>query len=512
MAEPAPTGLDSVVAFSDDDSHTAPLVAMLRLRWFIRLRWVFLAAAAAVLALEQFLLPDATGGGQRPGGLAAALVALGLINLGWTGLSYLLFHRAREEVDPACNGLRRTTVFANAQIAVDLLLLTCILRYTGGVESPMSIFYLFHVAIVALLLPRRDAILQAVWAMVLYAGLVVAEWAGWFSQHYDFLPNHCMYLYEEPEFIIASLMVVACGIFGTLYFTLQITRRLEERDRQLRAANAALKQSQIAIQDLQRRRSRFMQTAAHQLKSPLAVIQTLTDLIRCNVVPKEAIPGTCEKIVKRCQDGIGQVSELLTLARVQEADPSRHSKSDADICKVVGELCERLRLVALDQNVTMTCNISENTELRVNVDPQDLGDCIGNLIENAIKYTRAGGKVTVMLSSEPPPPHAKTVSISVADTGIGINPELLRSPDGELGHEPVFDAFRRGNNALAAGIPGTGLGLSIVREVVEQAGGRLRVSSRPNEGSTFTVTFPAYRGAAAALPLRNTRSSEIVID
>lgn len=512
MTKPAPGSLESVGVFADDGPDAGPLLTMLRLHWFIRLRWVLLAGAAAVLVFERYFLPNATSGAERPAGLVAAIIALGVINLVWTGLSYLLF-RALDDAAIAERSVRwRTSVFANAQVAVDLFLLTCILRYTGGVESPMAIFYLFHVAIVALLLSRWEAILQALWAMALYAGLVLAEWGGSFSEHYDFLPNHCIQLYAEPEFIIASLLIVACGIFGTLYFTLQIARRLENRDRRLRAANAALKQSQVAIQDLQRRRSRFMQTAAHQLKSPLAVIQTLTDLIRCNIVPPDAIPGTCEKIVKRCQDGISQVSELLTLARVQEADPVRHSRSDADVAKVVSELCERLGSVARDRHVDLTCNISDNMELRVNVDPQDLGDCVGNLIENAIKYTPEGGSVDVILAADSDPPLAKTVSVSVTDTGIGINPELLQPPDGVPGHEPVFDAFRRGNNALAAGIPGTGLGLSIVREVVEQAGGRLRVISRPDEGSTFTVTFPAYRGADAAVPLRNTRASEIVVE
>jgi signal transduction histidine kinase len=72
---------------------------------------------------------------------------------------------------------------------------------------------------------------------------------------------------------------------------------------------------------------------------------------------------------------------------------------------------------------------------------------------------------------------------------MGLDPSLAQPADGEPGHEAVFDAFRRGANVIAAGIPGTGLGLSIVREVVEQAGGRIIVSSRPGQGSSFTVAF-----------------------
>ncbi len=492
---------------TDGLSRSAALVTMVRLHWFIRLRWLFLASAIGVLAFERFAMP----GTSRPTGLALVLVALGCVNLGWTLLSWALFRQMRDQVTPPSELFRRVELLANAQVAVDLALLTCILRYVGGAESPLAMFYLFHVAIVSLLLPRWQAILHACWALLLYTALVVGEWQGWIRPHHDFLPSTHPGLFDRTEFVIASLLVVAAGIFGTLYFTLQIAMRLEKRDRQLRAANAALRQSQLAIQDLQRRRSRFMQTAAHQLKSPLAVIQTLTDLIRCNVVPPEAIPGTCEKIVRRCQEGIAQVSELLALARVQEADPARHAKSQADLREVLAELVERFEPMASGKDVRLTCNIPPDGDLRVKVDPRDLGDCLGNLIENAIKYTPGPGSVSISVQLEPRDGPPQAVSVEVRDTGIGISPKILKSYDGQPGHEPVFDAFRRGDNAIALGIPGTGLGLSIVREVVEQAGGRIRVSSQPGEGTSFTVTFPTLAAAGSEPAVRNTRSSEVIV-
>jgi signal transduction histidine kinase len=500
----------AVTAGSDaeEESRAAALVTLLRLHWFIRLRWVFLLAAVVVLAVERFVRP----GSARPFGLAVVLAALCCANLGWALISYLLFRRFREEVSLRAGLLGRVEVLANAQVAVDLLLLTCILRFTGGVENPVAVFYLFHMAITSLLLRRWQAVLQGVWAVVLYGGLGISEWRGWLTPHFGFLPCHDFGLYARAEFVVASLVVVACGVFGTLYFTLHIARRLEQRERQLRRANVDLRKSQTAIQDLQLRRSRFMQTAAHQLKSPLAVIQTLTDLIRNNIVPPEAVAGTCDKIVRRCSEGIAQVGELLTLARVQEADPARHVQAEADVRQVVSELCERFRPLAAKKGIELDCHLPEAEELHVKVDPQDLSDCIGNLIENAIKYTPGPGRVTVTAGLGPGLGQPEVVSIDVTDTGMGIGSEFLASPDGVPGHEPVFDAFRRGNNALAAGIPGTGLGLSIVREIVEQAGGRIRVASRPNEGSSFTVSFPTQRETAEPPRVRDTRASEVVTE
>lgn len=497
-----------VLAQLEDNPWAMTLVPTLRLHWFIRLRWIFLAGAVAVLALERFILPAS----QRPFSLAVLLMVLAWVNLIWLVVSRFLFRQLARNPKALRSQVERFAWFANAQVAVDLLLLTAILRYTGGVENPLAIFYLFHMAIVSLLLKRWQAVLQGVWALLLYGVLVFGEWRQWLTPHYTFLPTFAAGPYSQPEYVVAAFVVVACGIFGTLYFTLHIAGRFQEQERQLQRANSALQQSQRAIQDLQRRRSRFMQTAAHQLKSPLAAIQSITELIRAGLVPPEAIPGTCGKIVHRCQDGIVQVTELLTLARVQEADPARHRQAGSDVREAVYELFSRFRPVAEGKQIELVSSVPPDEELTVCVDARDLRDCVGNLIENAIKYTPGPGTVTVTVMPERSNGELTAVLINVTDTGVGIDPNLAVSPDGEPGHEAVFDAFRRGANVIAAGIPGTGLGLSIVREVVEQAGGQIVVSSCPGQGSSFSLTFPSPSTSRSRPQIRNTRASQVVLE
>jgi signal transduction histidine kinase len=471
-----------------DHTRAVALLTMLRLHWFIRLRWVFLIVAAGLLTADRLVVKDSSW--PLPA-LAITLSGLACANLLWIGMSYLLFRRVREDDSSSGRSLGPVEIFANAQVAVDLFLLTCILRLTGGVENPAAIFYLFHMAIVALLLQRWQAILQGVWALLLYAILVVGEWQQWLTPHFGFVPGLPIDLHTNPKVVFSSLLVVACGIFGTLYFTLRIAGRLERRERDLRETNVALRESQLAIEELQRRRSRFMQASAHQLKSPLATIQTLAELIRGNVVPAETMPETCDKIIRHCKEGIAQVSELITLARVQEADPARHKRSSADVRAVVSDLCERFQPLARERDLSLTCQLPAAADLFVNVDQRDLRDCVGNLIENAIKYTPGPGSVTVTATLQSPSAGFDAVSIEVRDTGIGVAPELLALTDGDHRHEKAFEAFCRGNNALDAGIPGTGLGLAIVREIAGQAGAQIRVTSRPKEGSSFTITFPA---------------------
>ena len=504
------------------------LVALLRLHWFANLRWAMLAGALAALGIERMVAPQI----HRPEGLFVILFALAAINLVWTGISRSLGRRVSSSAEIEAADVRGALLYANLQVATDLLVLTLILHFTGGVENPMAIFYLFHMAIGALLLHSWQALLQGVWAVTLYAVMAIGELVWRPDVHHPFLPGlERVGLHAEPTYVAAAIVIVACGVFGTLFFMLRVATRLDAREQQLRSAHRALQQSQTAVFDLQRRKSRFLQTSAHQLKSPLAGIQTLTGLIRDGILPEQTVRETCEKIIRRCRDGIDQVTEMLTLARVEEVDPDRHRKALSDVGKTVSGLCQQYQAQAEGKGLMLEfdCQLPAESGLRARVDSRDLADCVGNLIENAIKYTDSGGRVSVIVarSSAASRPekdgldgvHAGErggagdfVAVIVKDTGMGIEADALRGREGPGGAGSIFDAFRRGNGALAARIPGTGLGLSIVREVVEKAGGRLKVHSRPGKGSTFSVMFPTGDVPDHETTVRNTRASEIVIE
>lgn len=501
------------------------LVVLLQVHWFIRLRWIFAAGALLLLAIERIAVPEVV----RPLELWGVVAGVAVVNIVWTLLSRMLRKQLENPEGNRRVAIRSGQSFVSAQIAIDLLMLTWILALTGGVENPMALFYLFHVAITGLLLRTWQAAIQSSWAVVLYGTMCLGQQQGWLP-YYPFLPQlGPLGLHTSPEYVGIAIFVVALAVLGTLYFTDRIGKVLNQREAMLIEYNAALHKSQQAIQDLQRRRSRFMQTAAHQLKSPLAMVQTFANLIRDGlVIDMVDIQATCDKIVRRSREGIAQVTELLALARVQEADPQRHRESHSDVGAIVTELCQKQAPVAAEKNLDFVWQIPPDGKLVVQVHPADLADCIGNLIENAVKYTPERGRVTVtvlcgqrIVSTEDPlrpeasPERAKRVAdyvyVIVRDTGIGIEDKTVLVRGDAQAADSIFDAFRRGNAALAAGIPGTGLGLSIVREVVEQANGFIHVHSRPRKGSTFTVAFPARAGGLSET-VRDTRSSLVVVE
>ncbi len=466
------------------------LLAMVRHHWFIRVRWLVALATIPFLVVEALQVPDF----HRPAQLPLCIIVLALVNLAWTvvGRTVLTEDMDDDAIVPAV--VRRVTLFANAQMTVDLLLLTVILRYSGGIENPMSVFYLFHMLISVLLLTPWNASLQGCWALLLYSALGVGECVGLIQPHYPFLASTAdSQLHTDWTYVLCGIGVLAAGVAGTLYFTYQISHRLDAQERDLQIANANLMRSQTAIQDLQGRRSRFMLTAAHQLKGPLAGIETLAGLIRDRVVDADAVQGIVARIIARCRQAIVQVTELLTLARVQDVPVSEHRQASTDVHQVVAKVAEQFADHASAKDIDMRADSTVTGPARVAVEARDLEDCLANLVDNAIKYTPQGGSVLITTSGD-----LGTVVISVKDTGMGI---------AEGSADDLFDPFRRGNLALAAGIPGSGLGLAIVREVVEQAHGRIDVRSVLGEGSEFTLRFPRHDTPNSAV--RGTRTTTL---
>ncbi|HRX84007.1 MAG TPA: HAMP domain-containing sensor histidine kinase [Phycisphaerae bacterium] len=478
------------------------LASLLRLQWFIRMRFVMVGVALAALAVERFVVP----GGYRPTGLIATIIVTGVVNVVWMLMSRWVARDLHAGMDSHGRAMHRARQFANAQVTVDLLLLTLILRYAGGLESVLAIFYLFHMGIGALLLRPMQAVIQGTWAVVLYACLGLGELGGWIAPHYDLLPYlPAPGLYQHHAYVFVAVLVQAIAVFGTLYFTLRIAQRFGEQEAQLRRALTALRSSRQAIKDLQARRARFMSTAAHQLKSPLAAIETMAGLIRDGYVKDDAAQQTVESIIRRCRDAITGVGDLLTLARVQQADPHRHRTTRCSVAEVLKAVCTPREAEARRKGLTFALDLPAGDVLSAHIDAADLADCTDNLVENAIKYTPGPGAVLVVARRIQRPAADDAVAldfveIEVTDTGIGIAEVDLGGADARSVRSPIFDAYRRGNGAIEAGIPGSGLGLSIVREVMEQAGGEVDVRSQIGTGSTFRVRVPAAVEGVPAAP------------
>jgi len=210
----------------------------------------------------------------------------------------------------------------------------------------------------------------------------------------------------------------------------------------------------------------FIADASHDLRGPLTVIRGNLDLLKRNLSDQERQESLRAMEIET--DRMGElVNDLLLLAEVESEQIERQGMVSL----------REILLTGLKQAQRMEGNrkvvISQQEELSIRGDVYRLSQLLGNLIDNAIKYTPDGGTITLSLFRD-----GDWARMEVADTGIGIAPE-------HLSH--VFDRFYRVDKARTRGRGGSGLGLAIVRGIAEQHGGKVTVTSDSGKGSTFTV-------------------------
>ena len=216
----------------------------------------------------------------------------------------------------------------------------------------------------------------------------------------------------------------------------------------------------------------FVANASHELKTPAASIRAIAETILSTAAddPK-AVRHFAEQLEREAVRLSRIISDLLDLSRVEgeTAEPG-----EVRLDRVVADEGERFRSRA--EGARLSLSVSADRAVLVRGSVRDIGLLIQNLIQNAIQYTRAGGRVDLLVSSD-----GRDGVLEVRDTGIGI-PSRDR--------ERIFERFYRVDRARSRETGGTGLGLSIVRHVVENHGGTIAVESELGRGSTFTVRLP----------------------
>jgi signal transduction histidine kinase len=256
---------------------------------------------------------------------------------------------------------------------------------------------------------------------------------------------------------------------------LLVGRALEHR--RLRLAESALELER----EMQRRR--FVSFVSHQLKSPLAAIHQLLDVLRC--LPASAGEAVRRPWIDRClaraEEMRSLIDDWLTLARV-ESGALAERREPVALPALLAQLVAAQRERAAEAGVTLELAPAVDACV-VAADAASLGVLFDNLIDNARKYNRRGGAVTVTAFAD-----AGEVVVEVADTGVGIATEALPR---------LFEEFFRAREARAGGVRGSGLGLAICRRIAHDLGGTIAVESTPGVGTTFRVRLPAWSNPAS---------------
>ncbi|MBT8367635.1 MAG: HAMP domain-containing protein [Deltaproteobacteria bacterium] len=211
---------------------------------------------------------------------------------------------------------------------------------------------------------------------------------------------------------------------------------------------------------------------AHDLKSPITRIRGIAEVSLTTESTLQDYENMAGNTIEECDRLLNMINTMLIISKT-EAGLGQFEKKELDIAKVVQDACELFLPMAEIEGLTLVCDTLDR--LITNGDIRMVQRMISNLIDNAVKYTPAGGKIEVTALSD----GRQSIRISIKDSGRGISEK-------DLPH--IFERFYRCDPSRSQ--TGTGLGLSFARAVARAHGGEITVTSVPNEGSTFTVTLP----------------------
>lgn len=287
----------------------------------------------------------------------------------------------------------------------------------------------------------------------------------------------CLPLFEREQ--LSGVLLASSALPDA--FSPEQLRALTLLAEQAALATSNARQAE-AMRDVNRMKANFLSLVTHELRSPLNTINGYLDLILEGIAGE--INEQQEEFIRRARassEHLYALLEDLLLASRADAGQLRLNRAPASLEELVMGAIEELEVTALDGQVQLEADLAPDLPLLV-VDSVRLQQVLRNLLINALRFTPAGGRVTVSVcvQSTRQDGTAERIEVRVSDTGIGIAQEY---------HERIFERFFQIPRTEGGRSNGQGLGLTIVKMIVELHGGQVWLESVPGAGSTFAFTL-----------------------
>ncbi len=441
----------------DDEASRFSTAGGVRLRsdWFIRLRWLAIVVAVVLALIAERVFPGLE--------FSVLLVPIGI--LGVVNVAYFILSRKY----PA-RSLGFELNFVRVQMLVDLVLLTMLIHYSGGVENPLFFIYFIHVIIASLMFRGKQVYHIAFLAIflftteVMFSGDVIYGGPALFEHHHiisggEHLHNH------------AYIMMMLSSFWFVILFTAFVASSMMSRYRMVRDK---LVINQKKLINTEKEKIEFFRYVTHEIKSPVSTVLSAVNAtleIYGDKLDDKAVT-LLERAKDRGQQAIDMVKDLSVLTQGANRESLKSSETDVTemIRKIVdGELADNPRNLRLELSLP-------DKPVMINTYPDLLEKVILNLVSNAIRYNVENGRLGVTLTDK-----GNEIVLEISDEGIGIHPEDL---------EKIFEEFYRTPEAKQLAKIGTGLGLAIVKRFIEKLKGEISVESVQEKGTTFIVRIP----------------------
>lgn len=354
------------------------------------------------------------------------------------------------------------------QIGVDVLILTALLHFTGGITNPLALFYLFHAFIAALVLSVTAAVMVGVASLVALVGLGFAERLGWLPHHPLGLGLTDLHDIQPLGFwLLLFAYVVTLSL--SIYFIASVLDRLRNNERQL-----VLLGRHLAMSEKLASVGTLAAGVSHEINNPIGVIANKVQILRYRVQDgdaKEKLLAELDVIEKHARRVSQITAGLLTFSREQPFE-----LRPLDLAVLLREAADLVRVPFRAAQVELFCDAVSWPGVDVRGSANHLLQVLINILLNAKDASSPGSSVHMDNQLQ-----GDEVVIQITDRGCGIPPEHLAK---------VFDPFFTTKDVDK----GTGLGLAISHGIVERHRGRIEIDSEVGRGTTFRVVLPIRRG------------------
>lgn len=387
----------------------------------------------------------------------------------------ILFYFIWQKIPIHFNNKFNSIHFSLIQISIDFIALLLFIYFTGGIETPLYAFFIFHVIIGSILLPCF--LIYTITTITLIISITCALLELYYIiPHYSiqgFLQNP---LYDNLSYLIIFFTLFTITLYISIYLANSIAKELYSRERSLTDAYQEL-------ENAEKTKSKYVMSVVHDLKTPIVAALTYIDMLlggNLGILSKEH-KHPIERSKIRLNHAINTINDILQISQIRLED-SIGNEEEIVIDKLLYDIYEEMKVLFQSKNIIFVMNF-EQKNIKLKAEYNLLRLAISNIISNAYKYTDISGKVELNCKED-----KTNIFISIADNGIGI-------PEKEK--EKIFNEFYRSTISKTKGIEGTGLGMSIVVGILKRYGGNINVASpsylatgKDRPGSEFNIILP----------------------
>jgi signal transduction histidine kinase len=424
--------------------------------WLIRLRWLGVLSIVLVTFVSSRIL-EITVREYSLYIVAAAFLMLNILHRLW-----LIRIMRRKDRDPA----RPLRLFTNFQISADFIILTLLLHFSGGIENPFIVYFIFHMVMASIVLSPWESYVQASFAWSLVILLATLEYLG-IIPHYPLKGFVSHDLFESRIYLFGIGLIFISTSYLVVYITNSIVMRSRRHEEAYMKANRELETKDEI-------KNEYVLRITHDIKGHLATLQNLLSVLHSK--PEGSIRPDCKEYLDlasmRTSTLIRFVKDLLYITKLKLSNEFRTSlfSIHESIQKIVANLESSAKAKSIRIHLEINDSVDQISGLQLSIE-----ELITNLLSNAIQYSDNDSDVYLKVKA-----WNKEVLIEIQDQGIGI-------PAHE--QELVFEEFYRGTKTKDTS-EGTGLGLAIAKKIVQSHGGKIWVESFEGKGSKFCFTLP----------------------